>query len=119
MSSFASDPVKSDPPVDPVKSDPPADSLPSIDDAASAVAATVIEEATDTKVFNGPQSSAAHITFIYMLRCIYRQAVSGVVDQFKLLATSEKNESDRVRAVQSQDGHLRAAATFEDPELNL
>lgn len=47
------------------------------------------------------------------------QSVEGVVDQFKLLATTEKSEADRVRAVQSEDGHLRAAITFEDPNLKL
>lgn len=41
------------------------------------------------------------------------------MDQFKLLATTEKSEADRVRAVQSEEGHLRAQVTFEDPELNL
>ncbi len=47
------------------------------------------------------------------------QAVSAVVDQFKVLATAEKTEADRVRIVQSEESHLRAAITFEDPQLKL
>ena len=63
--------------------------------------------------------SSPQLSFYTAYLALCSQAVEGVVDQFKLLATSEKSESDRVRAVQSEEGHLRAAVTFEDPQLNL